>query len=77
LVYVLLHEWFSIFYVYFTKYALCVVLNYECFMHFGLFDVAKGGEKNGYVKKSRCYIFQDLKLSINSKRKGEKGMSKR
>ena len=36
-----------------------------------LFDVAKGGEKNGYFKKSRCYIFQDLKLSINSKTKGE------
>jgi len=35
------------------------------------FDVAKGGEKNGYFKKSRCYIFQDLKLSINSKPKGE------
>ena len=44
-------------------------------MHFGLFDVAKGGEKNGYFKKSRWYIFQDLKLSINSKRKGEEEMS--
>ena len=27
--------------------------------------------------RERYYIFQDLKLSINSKRKGEKGMSKR
>ena len=53
------------------------VLNYVCFTHFGLFYVAKGGEKNGHFKKSRYYIFKTLKLSINSKRKGEKGMSER
>jgi len=46
------------------------VLNYVCFTHFGLFDVAKGREKNGYFKKSRHYIFKTLKLSINSKKKG-------
>ena len=49
-IHVLLHEWFRIFYVYFTKYALCMFLNYVCFTHFGLFDVAKGGDKNGYFK---------------------------
>jgi len=46
-------------------------------MHFGLFDVAKGGDKNGHFKKSRYYIFKTLKSSINSKTKGEKGMSER
>ena len=51
-----------------TKYLwiMIYVLNYECFMHFGLFDVSKGGEKNGYVKKSRCYIFQGLKYNNNN-----------
>jgi len=53
------------------------VLNYVCFTHFGLFDVAKGGEKNAYLKKSRYYIFKTLKLSTNSKREGEKGMNER
>ena len=40
-----------------------------------IFDVTKGGEKNEYFKKSRYCIFKNLKLSINSKRKREKGMS--
>ena len=43
-------------------------------MYFGLFDVAKGGEKNGFLEIKILY-FQSFKLSINSKRKGEKEMS--
>jgi len=61
----------------FYKICFVYVLNYVCFTYFGLFDVAKGGEKKDIFKKSRYYIFKTLKLSINSKRKGEKGMSER
>ena len=35
------------------------VLNYVCFTHFGLFDVAKGGEKNRYFRK-QVIIFSKL-----------------
>ena len=58
-IHVLLYEWFRIFYVYFTKYALCMFLNYVFFMHFGHFDVAKGGEKNGYFR-DQDIIFSKL-----------------
>jgi len=56
---------------------LCVCFKLCMFYALWPFDVAKGGEKNGYFKKSRYYIFKTLKLSINSNRKGEKGMSER
>ena len=47
-------------------------------MHFGLFDVAKWGDKFG-ILRNQDVIFskKTLKLSTNSKRKGEKGMSER
>ena len=60
----------------FTKYVLCMFLNYVCFTHFGLFDVAKGERKMG-ILRNQDVIFSRLKISINSKRKGEKGMSER
>ena len=41
-----------------------------------LSDVAKG-ERKWVFQKSRYYIFKALKLSINSKRKGEKDMNER
>ena len=41
------------------------------------FDVAKGGEKNWYFRNQDIIFTKLLKLSINSKRKGEKGMSER
>jgi len=53
------------------------VLNYVCFTHFGLFDVAKGGEKMGIFRNQDIIFSKALKLTINSKRKGEKVMSKR
>jgi len=55
------------------------VLNYVCFTHFGLFDVAKGREKMGILRNQDIifYFLKILKISINSKRKGEKGMSER
>ena len=46
------------------------------FTHFGLFDVSKGGEKMGILEIKILYLLS-LKLSINSKRKGEKEMSER
>jgi len=52
------------------------VLNYSCFTHFGLFDVAKGERKMDILEIKILY-FQSFKLSINSKRKGEKEMSVR
>ena len=41
-----------------------------------LFDVAKGGEKMGILEIKILYLLS-FKLSINSKRKGEKEMSER
>jgi len=41
--------------------------------NFGLFDVAKGGEKNEYFRNQE----HNLNLSMNSKRKGETEMSER
>jgi len=35
------------------------------------------GERKMGILRNRNYIFKILKLSINSKRKGEKGMSER
>ena len=46
------------------------------FTYFGLFDVAKGGEKMGILVIKILYLLS-LKLSINSKGKGKKEMSER
>ena len=53
--------WLSGFHFNLVLFKLCFVyvLNYSCFTYFGLFYVAKGGEKNGYFR-NQDIIFSKL-----------------
>jgi len=49
-IHVLLYVWFRIFYKLCFVYVLKLLMYDFIFTHFGLFDVAKRGEKNGYFR---------------------------
>ena len=67
---IILHEWFRIFYVYFTKYALYMFLKLCMFYALWPFLMFPKGERKMGILRNLDIIFSRLKIKHKFKKKG-------